>query len=157
MLDKNKTVLEKKMILTDFKYNAIGGIDAEKTLESGEVVSYTLTAEEQTELTEDIAGSREEAQSKLETLTLTSNFKATRQYLIDTATVEANGFIFDADEISIGRLANAILATLTEQDSYVIQWSLADKKAGIMTDVTLADLKLAHQLAVLNMSSVWSV
>jgi|TARA_R110000744_G_scaffold293034_2_gene403442 hypothetical protein len=157
MLDKNETVLEKKMILTNFKYNAIGGIDAERTLESGEIVPYTLTAKEQTELTEDIAGSREATQSELETLTLTSDFKATRQSLIDTATVEANGFIFDADEISIGRLANAILATLTEHDSYVIQWSLSDTKAGVMTDVTLADLKLAHQLAVLNMSSVWSI
>jgi hypothetical protein len=86
-----------------------------------------------------------------------ANFKATRHHLINTATVDANGFVFDADEISIGRLANAILAALNESDSYVMQWSLADTATGVMTDVTLADLKLAHKLSVLNMASIWGV
>jgi hypothetical protein len=86
-----------------------------------------------------------------------AKFKATRQRLIDTATVDANGFVFDADEISIIRLANAVLAAINEHESYKMQWSLADTKTGVMTNLTLADLKLAHQLAVLNMSSVWGV
>jgi hypothetical protein len=86
-----------------------------------------------------------------------ADFKATRQRLINTATVDANGFIFDADEISIGRLGNAILAAFNESDSYTMQWSLADTATGVMTDVTLAELKLAHKLAVLNMASIWGV
>jgi hypothetical protein len=86
-----------------------------------------------------------------------ATFKGTRQSLINTAIVDANGFIFDADEISIGRLANAILAAFNESDSYVMQWSLADTATGVMTDVTLADLKLAHKLSVLNMASIWGV
>jgi hypothetical protein len=86
-----------------------------------------------------------------------ASFKGARQSLINTAIVDANGFIFDADEISIGRLANAILAALNESDSYVMQWSLADTATGVMTDVTLADLKLAHKLSVLNMASIWGV
>jgi hypothetical protein len=86
-----------------------------------------------------------------------ANFKATRQRLINTATVDANGFIFDADEISIMRLANAVLAAIKESESYAMQWSLADTATGVMTNVTLADLKLAHKLSVLNMSTVWAV
>ena len=84
-------------------------------------------------------------------------FKASRQALIDNATVDANGFLFDADEISIGRMASAILAAIAEPDTFVMSWSLADTATGVMTDITLADLKLAHQLAVLNMAAVWGI
>tara|TARA_R110000851_G_scaffold223158_1_gene376079 strand:+ start:39 stop:614 length:576 start_codon:yes stop_codon:yes gene_type:complete len=84
-------------------------------------------------------------------------FKSSRQLLINNATVDANEFIFDADEISIGRLANAILAAMNEGDDYIMQWSLADTSTGVMTDVTLSDLKLAHKLAVLNMAQAWGV
>jgi hypothetical protein len=159
MLDKNEneTAPEEKMILTNFKYNAIGGIDADRTLESGEIVEYTLTFKEQMELKENVSGSKKGAKSILDQLTKLSKFKSNRQRLIDTATVDANGFVFDADEISIIRLANAVLAAINEHDSYEMQWSLADTNTGVMTNLTLADLKLAHQLAVLNMSSVWGV
>jgi len=84
-------------------------------------------------------------------------FKANRQELIDSAVVNANGFSFDADEISIGRLASAVLAAITEDDTFVMQWSLADTDTGVMTDLTLADLKLAHKLSVLNMSRAWGI
>ena len=84
-------------------------------------------------------------------------FKSSRQSAINSATVTANGFIFDADEISIGRLANAILAAMNEGDDYIMQWSLADTSTGVMTDVTLSDLKLAHKLAVLKMAQAWGV
>ena len=84
-------------------------------------------------------------------------FKSSRQLLINNATVDANEFIFDADEISIGRLANAILAAMNEGDDYIMQWSLADTATGVMTNVTLSDLKLAHKLAVLNMAQAWGV
>ena len=86
-----------------------------------------------------------------------SEFKANRQALIDSAVVDANGFKFDADEISIGRMASAVLATIAEEDTFVMQWSLADTNTGVMTDITLQDLKLAHKLAVLNMAGVWGI
>ena len=84
-------------------------------------------------------------------------FKSSRQALIDNAVVDANGLQFDADEISIGRMASAILAAIAEEDTFSMSWSLADTSTGVMTDVTLADVKLAHQLAVLNMAAVWGV
>lgn len=86
-----------------------------------------------------------------------STFKASRQNLLDNATVTANGFQFDADEISIGRMASAVLAAYDELDTFVMQWSLADTATGVMTNITLADLKLAHKLAVQNMANIWGV
>ena len=89
--------------------------------------------------------------------TALQDFKNSRQALIDSAVVDANGFKFDADEISIGRMASAVLATIAEDDTFVMQWSLADTDTGVMTDITLQDLKLAHKLAVLNMAGVWGI
>jgi hypothetical protein len=87
--------------------------------------------------------------------TAMASFKSSRQALINNAVVTANAFPFDADEVSIGRMGSAILAATGEADTYVMQWSLANTAAGVMTSVTLADIKLAHRLAVINMSSVW--
>ena len=84
-------------------------------------------------------------------------FKAGRQSAINGHTVTAGGFSFDADEIAISRMANKILSMMDEGHTEVLKWSLADTATGVMTDVTLADLKLAHQLAVLNVSNVWGV
>ena len=84
-------------------------------------------------------------------------FKAGRLALIDGHTVTAGGFIFDADEVAISRMANKILSMLDEPNTTSLLWSLADTATGVMTDITLADLKLAHQLAVLNVSNVWGV
>ena len=89
--------------------------------------------------------------------TALQDFKNSRQALIDSAVVDANGFKFDADEVSIGRMASAVLAAIAEDDAFVMQWSLADTDTGVMTDVTLQDLKLAHQLSVQNMSTVWGI
>ena len=89
--------------------------------------------------------------------TALQDFKNSRQALIDSAVVDANGFKFDADEVSIARMASAVLAAIAEDDAFVMQWSLADTDTGVMTDVTLQDLKLAHQLSVQNMSTVWGI
>jgi len=145
------------MILSNYRYNAIGGVNADRTLESGEVVAYTLTDSENAELEEPISGSQEAAQAELKILMVASEFKANRLALIDSAVVHANGFKFDADEVSIGRMASAILAAIVEEDTFVMQWSLADTDTGVMTDITLQDLKLAHKLAVLNMAGVWGI
>lgn len=84
-------------------------------------------------------------------------FKTSRQSLLDNAVVIANGFSFDADEVSMGRMTNAILALSTQLDTYILAWSLADTATGVMTNITLADLKLAHSNAVQNMSNIWSI
>ncbi len=96
-------------------------------------------------------------QSVQDAETALQDFKNSRQALIDSAVVDANGFKFDADEVSIGRMASAVLATIAEDDAFVMQWSLADTNTGVMTDITLQDLKLAHKLAVLNMAGVWGI
>jgi|GEM_PF-3426844 len=84
-------------------------------------------------------------------------FKASRQQLLDSAVVTtSNGNKYDADEQSISRMANAILAA-QRKDLTNIQWSLADTPTGVMTDVTLIDLEEAHELAVENMASIWSI
>jgi len=84
-------------------------------------------------------------------------FKASRQQLLDSAIVTtSNSNQYDADEQSISRMANAILAA-QRKGITDIQWSLADTPTGVMTDVTLADLEEAHELAVENMASIWSI
>ncbi|MEZ7225983.1 hypothetical protein NO989_04280 [Alteromonas sp. DY56-G5] len=86
-----------------------------------------------------------------------NQFKVNRQHLLDTAIVTTSlGNQYDADEQSISRMANAILAA-QRKDLTNIQWSLADTPTGVMTDVTLADLEEAHELAVENMASIWSI
>jgi hypothetical protein len=84
-------------------------------------------------------------------------FKSNRQQLLDSAVVTtSNSNQYDADEASISRMANAILAA---QDAGItdLSWSLADTGTGVMTSVTLADIKEAHRLAVQNMANIWSV
>lgn len=84
-------------------------------------------------------------------------FKASRQKLMDEAVVTtSDGNQYDADETSISRMANAIIAA-QEEDVTALEWSLADTGTGVMTSVTLADIKEAHKLAVQNMGSIWSI
>lgn len=86
-----------------------------------------------------------------------NQFKANRQQILDSAVVTtSNSNQYDADEQSISRMANAILAA-QRRGVNDIKWSLADTPTGVMTDVTLADLEEAHELAVENMASIWSV
>ena len=109
---------------------------------SGEIFIQRLTAEDKDELAQ---------QQQI------SQFKSQRQQQLDNAVVTtSNGNKYDADEQSISRIANAILAA-QRKDLTNIQWSLADTPTGVMTDVTLADLEEAHELAVENMASIWSI
>jgi len=109
---------------------------------SGEIFIQRLTAEDKDELAQ---------QQQI------SQFKSQRQQQLDNAVVTtSNGNKYDADEQSISRMANAILAA-QRKDLTNIQWSLADTPTGVMTDVTLADLEEAHELAVENMASIWII
>lgn len=101
----------------------------------------------------------EEEQSQIE-LKAIQDFKSSRQELLDEATVTTSeGNVYDADEVSIIRLSYAISAAIDNgsTDSDLLEWSLANTGTGVMTDVTLSDLKEARKLAVQNMSTIWSV
>lgn len=64
---------------------------------------------------------------------------------------------YDADEVSINRLTMAIVALASQDNAYSMPWSLANTGTGVMTLVTLGDLKEAQALAATNMSTIWSI
>ncbi|MDC3191180.1 hypothetical protein NQU96_15690 [Pseudoalteromonas elyakovii] len=85
-------------------------------------------------------------------------FKLQRQSQIDNAVVEiSTGKTFDADELSITRLANALIKHWQLDDSDIIQWSTADVGTGIMVDCTKAEIREAHQLATDNFAQTWAL
>jgi len=84
-------------------------------------------------------------------------FKHSRQQQLKSAVVTtSSGNLYDADEKSISRMTNAILAAQNEGVTE-LQWSLANTGTGVMTAVSIDDLKEAQKLAVQNMASIWSV
>lgn len=86
-----------------------------------------------------------------------AQFKASREHLLNTAVVTTSkGNKYDADEKSQGRMDRAI-SVARRKSLTSVEWSLADTPTGVMTDVTLADLEEAHELAVENMANIWSV
>lgn len=142
------------MDLSNYRYNRLGGIDADKELSSGEVVPYTLSEKEVAELGNDIVIS----EYKENPLASVNRFKASRQKMLDNAVVTiSTGKSFDADELSINRMVNAILAAIDEPDTFIIKWSTADTGTGELVDCTLLELKEAHKLAMQNMASIWSI
>ena len=85
-------------------------------------------------------------------------FKLQRQSLINNAIVEiSTGKKFDADELSITRLANALIKHWQLDDSDIIHWSTADVGTGIMVDCTKAEIREAHQLATDNFAQTWAL
>lgn len=80
-----------------------------------------------------------------------------RSKLLEDATITTTlGNQYDADELSINRLTMAIVALTGQPDTYAMPWSLANTGTGVMTMVTLKDLKEAQALAAANMSTIWS-
>ncbi len=85
-----------------------------------------------------------------------SSFKSTRQASLDSAVVTTVvGNQYDADERSIGRMANALIAMTNEPADFVVNWSMANTGTGVMTATTKADLAEAHRMAVENMAAIW--
>lgn len=141
------------MSLSNYRYNRLGGVDADRELDSGEIVPYTLSSDE----INDIGGDIVIADYQENPLAAVSRFKASRQKMLDEAAVKiSTGKSFDADELSINRMVNAILAAISQDDSFIIKWSTADTGTGELVDCTLAELKEAHKLAMENMASIWS-
>jgi len=83
-------------------------------------------------------------------------FKRSRQDAIANAIVTTDaGNQYDADETSVIRLGGAITRYAGKAGTTKISWSLADTATGFMSEVTLADLKEAHALAVDNITAIW--
>jgi hypothetical protein len=85
-------------------------------------------------------------------------FRTSRQSQLDNAVVTTSaGNKYDANEVSIMRLTIAVTAAVAQDETYIIEWSLADTGTGVMTEVTLADLREAQGLAAQNMANIWSI
>lgn len=75
--------------------------------------------------------------------------KESRQSKIDQLTVSVNGYEFEADEVSQGRIAIKIL---TMQDGETTEWKLANNSVATVSKRQLLDvLKLASE----RKSQIW--
>lgn len=156
MMVDNYITEEVAKILSNYRYNRIGGVDADRELDSGEVVPYTLSDDEIAEIEGvEIADFDD---TGYQTSIAISEFKASRQALVDNSIVTVStGKSFDADEKSISRLLNSIIKHLHDTDDTVIKWSTADVDTGVMVDCTKAEIVEAHKLAVEYVEKVWSI
>lgn len=87
-----------------------------------------------------------------------NNFRTTRAELVNSAVVTTqSGNKFDADEKAQVRMNNVINACILAgyEDTFTLEWSLADTPSGVGTQITLSELKEAYILAVQNMSVLW--
>lgn len=85
-------------------------------------------------------------------------FKLQRQRQIDNAVVKTStGKTFDADELSITRMSNALIKhwQLGEEDT--IPWSTADVGTGEMVPCTKAEIVEAHSLATDHFATAWNI
>jgi len=89
-----------------------------------------------------------------------AEFKASRELLIANSVVTTeSGNKYDADNGSIQKMVNKILSYnyAGKLDTDTLEWSLADTGTGVMTTVTLGELKEAHHLSVEYVQSVWGL
>lgn len=85
-------------------------------------------------------------------------FKLRRQQQVDTAIVTVStGKKFDADEVSITRIANAIIKHWDLGPTETLPWSTADVGTGVMVDITKAELIEAHGLATDAFAAAWAI
>ncbi len=85
-------------------------------------------------------------------------FKLERQSQIDNAIVEiSTGKKFDADELSITRLANALIKHWQLDENGIIPWSTADVATGVMVPCTKAEIVEAHSLATDHFATTWGI
>ena len=85
-------------------------------------------------------------------------FKLQRQSQIDNAIVEiSTGKNFDADELSITRMANALIKHWQLNEDDIIPWSTADVATGVMVECTKAEIVEAHSLATDFFATAWNI
>ena len=85
-------------------------------------------------------------------------FKLQRQSQIDNAVVQiSTGKTFDADELSITRMANALIKHWQLNEDDTIPWSTADVATGVMVECTKAEIIEAHSLATDHFATTWGI
>jgi len=85
-------------------------------------------------------------------------FKLQRQSQIDNAVVQTStGKTFDADELSITRMANALIKHWQLNEDDTIPWSTADVATGVMVECTKAEIVEAHSLATDHFADAWNI
>jgi len=85
-------------------------------------------------------------------------FKLQRQSQIDNAVVKiSTGRKFDADELSITRMANALIKHWQLNEDDIIPWSTADVATGVMVECTKAEIVEAHSLATDHFATAWNI
>lgn len=100
-----------------------------------------------------------ETQAEIEAKKL-AEFKDSRELLVANSVITTeSGNKYDGDNVSIQKMANKIISYsyVGKLDSDTLEWSLADTGTGVMTEVTLKDIKEAHHLAVEYVQSVWGL
>lgn len=83
-------------------------------------------------------------------------FRADRSAAIESATVTVNGNTYNANERSIQRMTAAVLAGADEAADLPLSWSMADTAPGVMTPVTLGELRQALRAATEQMGALWA-
>lgn len=78
-------------------------------------------------------------------------WKVARQQAVDAITVEVDGLVFDGDELSQNRMARAVAAASSLEQS--VPWTLAGNEIAM---VTAAQLKHALFLAGMRQTELWS-
>lgn len=85
-------------------------------------------------------------------------FKLRRQQQADSAIITVStGKSFDADEVSIARMANAIIKHWQIDPDDTLLWSTADVDTGVMVDITKSELVEAHNLATEAFAAAWAI
>lgn len=85
-------------------------------------------------------------------------FKLQRQSQIDNAVVQiSTGKTFDADELSITRMANALIKHWQLGEEDIIHWSTADVGTGEMVPCTKSEIVEAHSLATDFFATAWNI
>lgn len=85
-----------------------------------------------------------------------ADFRTERAALVEAATVEINGNSYNANERSIQRMTAAVLAGADEPADLPLVWSMADTPPGVMTPITLGELRQALRAATMNLAALWA-
>lgn len=142
--------------LSNFRYNRVGGVNAYRVVDEG-LLETTLT-DEQVKLVPAEIEILPFNIVQYRTAMAITTFKSDREDKLKRASVTiSTSKTFDADELSITRLNNAINAARNESSEYIIPWSTADVPTGVMVDCTKGELEEAHTAAVVQMGLIWKV
>ena len=95
------------------------------------------------------------AEAQAEAARAELEFRAARAEAVESATVTVNGNLYNANERSIQRMTAAVLAGADESADLPLSWSMADTAPGVMTAITLGELRHALRAATEQMGALW--